>query len=282
MSEYEYTWHKNRLERIYRLSDLTLSQVESMIGFEEEESPFSHKYHFSIWEEFDFQKSSFAKFLRPDQLALFKAEIARSVEETEVDMREKDVEYKKDIVFTQRLIKYHKEVFVPEIGIEFQIQLNHIRRGLENKMRYLQSEYADFCKHEKKRILVEHFRNYKDFSPNLLGLSLLRIELNTLWPEYATFEATFDDSTKSIVNVIYERAEPFSEYLLASSEHAFAKLEKYKNSIILEIYGSRDVGGWEMIKDEYTEKRRMQHRLMSLILVDWSVNLANDSVEEQE
>lgn len=162
------------------------------------------------------------------------------------------------------------------------MQLSHITRGFESKIRYLQNEYADFCKHEKKRVLVEHFRNYKDFSPNLLELSLLRIELNKLWPDYATFEATFDDATKSIVSVINERADPLSEYLLASSQHAFAKLENYTNAIGFEIYGSRDAGGWEMIKNEHTEKRRMQHRLMSLILVDWSVNLRNDRKEGQE
>lgn len=114
MSEYEYTWHKNRLQRIYRLSDLTLPQVESLISFEEEESSLSNKYHFSIWEELDFQQSSFAKFLQPEQLALFRAEIAKSIENTEFDIRRKDVEFKGDIEFTQQLIKYYKEVFLPK------------------------------------------------------------------------------------------------------------------------------------------------------------------------
>jgi hypothetical protein len=281
MTEYEYDWHRKRLERIYRLTDLTLSQVESLISFEEEESSLSHKYQFSIWEELDFQTSSFKKFLQPDQLALFHAEMAKSVEEIEIGMREKDAEYKKDILFAQQLIKYHKEVFIPEIGKDSRIQLSHVSKGIENKIRYVQNEYADFCKHEKKRVLVEHFRNYRDFSPCLLELSLLRIELNKLWPEYASFETTFDDATKSIVSMIFERVTTLSEHLLAVSEHSFTKLENYTNSINLEIYGSQDSGGWEVIKNEQTEKRRMQHRLMSLLLVDWSVNLGNDLEGEQ-
>jgi hypothetical protein len=282
MTDYDYTWNKNRLERIYGLSDLTLPQVESMISFEEEESSLSQKYHFSIWEEFDFRKSSFAKFLRPDQLALYEEEIAKSIENTQIHMREKDVEHQKDIVFVQHLIKYHKEVFQQEIGIDFLIQLSHITRGIENKIRYVQNEYADFCKHEKKRVLVEHFRNYRDYAPNLLEFSLLRIELYKLWPEYASFETTFDDATKSIVSVIYEKAASFSENLLACSEQAFGKLENYTNSICLEIYGSRNPAGWEMIKNENMEKKRMLNRLMSLLLVHWNENRGSHNAEEKQ
>ena len=63
MTPEEYQWHINSVKDRNHALNLTFEQTEQVYKYERDKHTYSEKHYFSVWEELDYELTSFKKTL---------------------------------------------------------------------------------------------------------------------------------------------------------------------------------------------------------------------------
>jgi len=268
MTPEDYQWNINLVkDRNYALN-LTFEQAEEVFKFEQRKNPYSEKFYFSTWEEWDYELSTFKKILNTEQFAIFEQNTKDAVENYQKSLIEQDTELLKEIEFNQETVKYYEEQFLPDF-FKDRVLYSFGRLSADRaKIDFLKAEYKKFLDDSKKRILTEHFRHNRTFKPNELEVSLLRHKLSYLWPDYLSFKTQIDEPTKAMTEYLKEK---FKYFIEKYDEFITSKLEGLKifNKENFDKYHGESRGGWHtiIIGQTSTEEER-EYRTMCILLLD--------------
>ncbi|MFC4262648.1 hypothetical protein ACFOWM_07155 [Ferruginibacter yonginensis] len=257
---------RSRFHAFYGIN-LTIEQAKEINVFEQEKSIYSEKYYFSIWEEWDYELSTFKKILKPEQFAIFEQNVKNTVENYQQSLIEQDIENLKEIEFNKAAIQYYEEQFLQDFFKDPALYSFIWLSADKAKIEFLKAEYKKFLNESKKQILIDHFRHNRLFKPNELEASLLRHKISYLWPDYFSFKSQMDEPTKAM-----------SEYLLRKLKYF---IEKYDELIVNKLEGLQifHKNNFEKYHDKRNESLHIvfrktnsdeekENRVMSLLLLD--------------
>jgi hypothetical protein len=251
MTPEDYQWHINLVKDRNHALNLTFEQAEQVYKFEEEKSIYSEKHYFSTWEELDYELSTFRKILNPEQFAIFEQNVKETVENYQQSLIEQDMVNLKEIEFHKETIKYYEAQFLPEF---FKDPVLYGFQWLwkdKAKIDFLKAEYKKFLNDSKKRILTDHFRHRRTFSPNELDVALLRHKVSYLWPDYYSFKVQMDEPTNAVAEYLRQKLtyflEKYDEFILSQLQ----ALQAFNNETYDKYHEERG-GGWHITIESKT------------------------------
>lgn len=247
---------------------MSSEQAELVYKFEKDKNYYSEKYYFSAWEEWDYELSAFRKILDTEQFNIFGQSIKDAVDNYQQSLVEQDTKNLNELAFHKETIKYYKEQFLPDFFKDPVLYTFHWLSADKAKIDYLKTEYKKFLDESKKRILIDHFRNYRTFQPNQLEVSLLRHQIAYLWPDYAAFKAQMDQPTKAIADYLKHKLSYFIEKHEGFIVSKLDALNIFSNENF-DSYHAKDRGGWHtvIIKQTSPDEQR-EYNAMCLLLLD--------------
>jgi len=264
----EDQWHINSVKDNYHTLNLSFEQAEQIYKFEEDNRNYSEKYHFSTWEESDYELSTFRKILHPEQFTIFEQSVKETIENYQQSLIEQDEKNLKEIECNKEIIKYYEEQFLPEFfkdPVLYGFQWFWTDR---TKIDFLKAEYKNFLTDLKKRILTDHFRHSRTFAPNEFEVALLRHNVLYLWPDYYSFEEQMDEPTKAIAAYLKEKLSYFLEKYDELITSKLQALEIFQKEIF-DKYHKDDLGGWHTTIERKTKpEEEGEYRGMCLLLLN--------------
>jgi hypothetical protein len=197
-------WELELIQKRYQATHglrLTIDQAKQIYEYEQLRDKPSDKHYFSIWEEFDFEYSTFQNILTFEQFEDYRTKHEELVRLTEQRVAQQDQEYVKQLDAAKDLLQYYQSKLLPDLEkqriIVWQAFINE-----REKVEYLKNEYKKHLETQKKAILVEHFRHSRTLQPQLLQLSLLNHKLTCLLPDFFSFRASMDAPTKAVADFL--------------------------------------------------------------------------------
>lgn len=266
MTEKEYQWHINLVKQRYPALNLTFEQAEQVYRYEQETRTYSLKHSFSVWEEWDYELTTFRQILDTDQIRIYENNLAESVKSYENDLVEQDSERTNKIEYYNEILNYYENIFLPDFFkdpfLSSFIWLNPDKAKIE----FLRAEYKSFLNDTKKAILTNHFRYYRSFKPNELKESLLQHKLCYLWPNYLSFKYSMDEATKAVDFYIKNKIKQFPETTEALVTNRLAGLKTFNESNFKKYH--QETKGWHFVIGQLTSEEEREHRVMTLLLLD--------------
>jgi hypothetical protein len=255
-------WEFEAIQDRYRAThglNLTMDQAKQVYEFEQLEDTSSDKYHFSIWEEFDFEFACFQNILTPEQFENYKTKHQELIRLNEQQIAQQDQEYVNQLQASTDLLQYYESKLLPDLEKQRMIVWQAFSNERE-KIEYLKAEYKKYLEDRKKFILVEHFRHSKTFQPQLLQLSLLNFKLSCLLPDYFSFRAKMEEPTKVMAEYLETKLKRGVAMIMEGLKDTLQALKDFRKENTAKHIG--EVRGWHVtIAAE-------EDNLMFLLLLD--------------
>jgi hypothetical protein len=262
----EQKWLIGQIKIRYGLN-LTTEQAEKIYQYEEvKDFPLPNfEPHFTFWEEMDFELSTFEKILNAEQLEIYQTYKNTELQHHEKSLIEQDKEYLKKTDYYKELLSYHINTLIPTLNEDISLRMLTAISGETTKVEYLRACYKEFLARTKKEVVINHFRNYRHFSPNRLESTLLEHGISYQWPNYSYFKHKADEVTKGVLEYIKGKSinrldvlnDNIKKILKKSVEHNQATFEKY--------YGKPDGSTFFVSSSEEEDKESLA---LSLLLFD--------------
>ncbi|PZR30005.1 MAG: hypothetical protein DI535_00445 [Citrobacter freundii] len=267
MTPEAYNWYINLVKDRYHQLDLSFEQAEKIYHYQEEKDIYSDKHFFSVWEEWDYERTVFREILNDDQFEKYDKVLQHQIKRYEQSLAAEDVERTNEILYHEEMINFYEQDFLPELFKD-----PFIRYGWsvleKNKVDYLRNEYQRFLRNLKKELLTNHFRQNRTFKPTEFKLSLLRHKLHTLFPDYQYFKNQMDEPTRTIADYLKTKARNLpdeTEKLLAKK---FNELREFNDRNFKKHYGDKRSEGWHVEFVQFTPEEERENRSMTLLLLD--------------
>jgi hypothetical protein len=267
MTPEDYQWRIDLVKARHNGLNLTFGQAEQIYMFEEDAGIYSDKYHFSAWEQWDYELSAFGKILNPEQFVIFGKHIQDAVENYQQSLIEQDKEDLKEIEFHKQTIKYYEEEFLPDFFKDPLISTFSWLSSDSAKIEFLKAEYKKFLNDAKMRILTDHFRQNRTFKPNGLEVSLLQHKVSYLWPNYYAFREQMDEPTKTIAAYLKQKLRSFQEQYDEFTESKLKALKVF-NKENFDKYHDGGRGWHVVITSPNNPEEEKEYRVMCLLLLD--------------
>lgn len=221
--------------------------------------------YFTFWEEVDFELYTFEKILNTEQLEIYREYKSNVLKRHEESLIEEDGEYLIKIAYYKELLSYQINTVLPALNEDISLKMMTTIPGESTKVDYLRASYKEFLTRTKQEIAINHFRNYRHFSPNRYEFALLEHGLSYLWPNYRYFKHKADEVTKGVIEHINRKntyrldvlSDNINEVLKKSGEHSQVVFEKY--------YGKPDGSTFYVRSSEEEDKESLA---ISLLLFD--------------
>lgn len=266
MTPEEYNWHISLVKDRYHTLNLSFEQAEQVHRYEQEKNTFSDKHFFSVWEEWDYELTTFREILNEEQTKLYEEHLHASIKRYEQSQIEHDVERTNEISYYEELIRFYEENFLPDLFKDRFIRFDWLLSD-KSKIEYLRNEYKRFLNDTKKEILTSHFRHNRTFKPNELKLSLLRHKLCYIFPDYGYFKHGMDEPTRAVVDYLKIKVRHLPEETEHLLTRKYKELKEFSDSNFKKHYGEiKD--GWHVVARELSDEEVKEHRSMSLLLFD--------------
>lgn len=266
MTPEDYKWHINLVKDRHHALNLSFEQAEQIYKYEQDKNKFSEKHYFSVWEEWDYEISTFRQILTTAQLKGYEEYMYENIKRHEQWLVEQDNEKTNEITYLQELQVYYENEFLPDLYKDPFI-FSYPKLHSDNlKIEFLKSEYKAFLNDRKKQILTEHFRFNRLFKPNELKASLLKHKLSYLWPDYNFFKYSCDEVTRTVIEYIKKRVKNFPEQTEKLLSNKIAEFKVFNEGNFKKYYG--DTTGWHVVIGQLTEEEEKEEKLMTLLLVD--------------
>ncbi len=245
--------------------DLTLQQAEKVCQFEQNRDIYNAKHFFSVWEEWDYELSTFREVLTDSQFRIYEENLKGKIEHHIKAITDQDQEKVTEISYKEALIHYYETQFLPELYKDPFLGFGWLH-GSKLKIQYLRNEYANFLDARRKEILVDHYRNHKSFKPNELKASLLNHKLMSVFPSYSFFKSNMDKPTKVLAKYLEKKVKVLPDQTETLLTRKFKELQQFSNDNYIKYYG--DSGGWHTVYIGKTQVgKETTYRNMSLLLL---------------
>lgn len=266
MTPEEYNWCINLVKDRHHTLNLTFEQAEQVHRYEQEKNTYSDKHFFSVWEEWDYELTTFREILNEEQIKVYEEFLHANRKLYEQNLIEHDIERANEISYYEELIKFYEENFLPDL-----LKGHFIRFGWlfsdKNKIEYLRNEYKCFLSDAKKEILTSHFRHNRTFKPNELKLSLLRHKLCCIFPDYGSFKHGMDEPTRAIANYLKIKVRHLPEETEQLLTKKYQELKEFSDSIFKKYYGEIK-HDWHVVAGQLSDEEGKEYRSMNLLLLD--------------
>lgn len=252
-------WEFQAIQRRYQATHglrLTFEQAEKIYEFEQVKDMPSDKHYFSIWEELDFEYTTFADILSPEQFDTYKLKHQELIRLNEHQLAQQDQEYSSPLESAKELLLFYENTLVPEIATQ-RLKFWNIINGEQEKIEYLKAEYRKYLTNRRKFILSDHFRNGKTLQPRLLQLSLLNHKMCCLVPDYSSFRASMDQPTTVVAEYLETKLKKVAMRIIDPLNNALKILQERNRE-----HDKNDIKGWHVtVANE-------EDNLMFLVLFD--------------
>lgn len=265
-NEWEIEVLQNRYKEMFGI-EISKVQAEQIFLFEDEKRRGSAKYFFSVWEDWDYEWASLKKILTDEQFTLFEKHYQEGLETYRLQLINEDENCLNEIAFLKEKIKYYEEQFLPGLFKDLYFSSLLQLSGEKAKIDFLKAEYKNYLNDSKKKILSNHFRQYRTYKPNELEVSLLRHKLSYLFPNYLSFKSNMDEPTLVVGDYLKQKFKFLQEkydYLIQE------KLETLKqfNDELFKIYHPERQSGWHVTIAPLSTEEEKEIRIVSYLLLD--------------
>ena len=260
----ERDWEIKLVQERNEFLKLSLEQAEKVWEFEKVKQNYSEEYHFSHWEEMDYEHDNFATILDENQLRIFKKwqdENTRNYEKNLIDNEARQLNY---IAYHSELIYFYEKKYLPELKNERRLTAQFAVTPHKPKIDYLKNEYNRILHNEKFGAVSSHYRHHRLFSPNVLALTYLKFRLYHVNPNYRLFKFKMDPPMAATANFLLEKF----DWVLEQYAGFFNKSQNELTHLINEIRTKyiEESRGQIIIRPTDTEEK--EQRLMSVLLMD--------------
>ncbi|HEY2581030.1 MAG TPA: hypothetical protein VGI43_04450 [Mucilaginibacter sp.] len=183
--------------------NLTEEQAEKIARYEEKKDFLRLKTFFSFWEELNYENYVFNDILRPEQLKKYVEKRDLEIKEYENDLVEDDnsEQVLKDIETKNKEIKYLETIFLPVVLKKFQTEL-FLRPPYQTEYNFIKAGYKGYLDEKRHEVIINHFRDNRNFQPNILKEKLLHHKVNTIYPDFGGFKTQMDDATSLAIEFL--------------------------------------------------------------------------------
>jgi len=263
----EHDWHINLIRERNPELNLTPEQAAKIYKFEQDRDISSTKHYFSFWEECDYEASTYRQILTADQLKHYEENLAEHIKQHEQDLIESDNKGLNEMAYYNEMLAYYENVFLPEFIRDPYMSAIPGLLGNKAKIIFLRSEYKSFLNDRKKGILAEHFRHNRLFKPNELQVSLLRLKLLYLWPDYIAFKNAADEATMAVTNYLKTRLRRLPDQIEALFTRKLNELKIFSQANHKKYHGEPR-GGWHVTLRPFSDEEEKEAQVMTFLLFD--------------
>lgn len=265
MTPEEYQWYINLVRDRYQYLNLTYEQAEKVYKYEQDKDTYSEKHFFSVWEEWDYELTTFREILNDDQFKNYETFLKENIQRYEQSLIEQDNEKANKIAYHEELINFYETHFLPDFFKDPFLHFGWLSTD-RAKIEYLRTEYKRFLNDTKKGILTSHFRHNRTFKTNELKASLLRHRLSYILPDYTSFKHQMDEPTKAVAHYLNTKLRYLPDTTEELLTRKFKELKQFNDTNFKKYYG--EIRGWHVIMGQLTDEEEKEHRTMTLLLLD--------------
>ena len=268
-------WELDFVRDRHRWLKLTPKQIRAVWEMEAEDNrmlqarsmTFDRDF-FSMWEERDHNLDRWEAILKPDQFKLYKAWMDGNIRESEKQMREANRRDVKEVEYLEANIEWLQKKFLPGFQEEMKMEGAYVRMQVKDKIEFLRAEFLRGRLRRKHENIIVHYRNYRRLQPNTLRRTLLRIDLETLLPDYFSFAREADAGVKAVGQIVLDtqrswfahKGELILEKVKPVREHGKALREKF--------FGDETPkGGWHTVIERKSDLLPAEEAWMSYLLM---------------
>ena len=180
--------------------DLSIEQAEIIYKYEQEKENKSGKYFLSYWEECDFNLITYKEILTAKQFDNYESFLKTQINLYEEALKTTDIKPERinETGYYSEMFKFYKEHLFSEFAKISVEELFEKTTYDIQKIEYLKKAYKIFLNDSRKKLIIDHLRGNRIFSPNELKVSLLRHSIGYLWPDYISFKKEMEPEVKNI------------------------------------------------------------------------------------
>jgi|GEM_PF-1729207 len=262
-----YKSHVTLVRGRYHYLNLTFDQAEKIYNYQQDKDIYSDKHFFSVWEEWDYERTAFREALNDEQFGKYDQLLQQQIKQYEQNLVREDFERTNEILYNEEMINFYEQQFLPDLFKD-----HFIRYGWsvleKNKVDYLRNEYQRFLRNLKKELLTNHFRQNRTFKPNEFKLSLLRHKLHTIIPDYDYFKNQMDEPTRTISDYLKIKVRNLPDETEKLLTKKFNELREFNEANFKKHYGEKKTDGWHVEFVQLTPEEERENRSMALLLLD--------------
>jgi hypothetical protein len=265
IDEWQLKALQTRFKATYDLV-LTVDQAKKVYKYEQDKNTYSEKNFFSVWEEWDYELSTFKEILNDEQFKNYETFLKENVQRYEQSLVELDNERINEIAYNEELINFYETQFLPDFFKDpFLLTFGWLSAD-KAKIEYLRTEYKNFLNDTKKAILTNHFRHHRTFKPKELKLSLLQHTLSYIYPDYTSFKHQMDKPTLTVAHYLKTKFQYLPDTLDELLTRKYNELKELNDANFKKHYG--EIRGWHVVVGQLTPEEEQEHRAMTLLLLD--------------
>ena len=263
-----YKWHIQLVLARHEWLDLTFEQAEVIYKYEQEKENRSEKYFLSYWEECDFNLITYKEILTPTQFNIYESGLKNQIVFYEESLKVNDVKPERinELGYYTEMFKFNYEhLFSELINAPVEKLFEETTYDIQ-KIKYLKKVYRVFLNDTRKRLIVDHLRCNRIFSPNELKISLLKHSISYLWPDYISFKKEMDSETKNIALNLESQMLSISDQVYNFIKHKLEALKKFNEANFKKYYAN--VKFDYSVSSSETDVEMKINLLMSFMLID--------------
>lgn len=265
----EHEMHIERIQHTHHELNLTIEQAKKVYDLEKEKDLQYGEFHFSFWEELDFDLDNYQKILDKEQLKIYSAQTQEHIYRHEAFLKEADAAQLEYINYHNHLVSYYKEKYIPDFNTDdLFIQRKVAYSNDKNKIDYLIAEYKKFLDNSHARILVNHYRHSKLFQPNMLQLAILRSEINHIIPDFWSFKTEMDSATKGVADYLLSAYKHIPDRFKDLFEKKASDLKAFTKNASEKHITPKE--GWHTIVYGPTIEQEKENLIMQVLLMDYN------------
>lgn len=266
MSVEDNKWLIELTQRRYEWLNPTPGQVEKIYAFESAWEQLPQFHSLTEWEHRDYEMHVFSSFLDATQMLAFKSNREESLQRFIDSIRESEKQRPNEIAYYQELLLFYQSDFLPAIFTATRVLMVGWSGRFKSKIAFLKAGYTNFLHKCRSEIISRHFRNYRSYAPLELEVSLLRFQVKTIVPDFASFYYEADPASRAVADFILEsirQLDPETDELLTrKSKELHAFFERKQQQYI------PYKGGWRTTIGNDNPGHERQSKIMLLVLLD--------------
>ncbi len=267
MEKSEHQLNVESIRETYHYLDLTFSQAEKVLEYEElRKAPLS-KHIISIWEEWDYELLVFEGILNENQRVRFDGVRNELYTQYVKNCTVQDEEIARWTDFHRAKNDYLKNNLIPTLLTYPSPVFPPVFHAERNKIDYLKASYKAFLHESGKEAVVTHVRLFKTYAPSRWKQTLLAHYTKCLLPDYWAFECAMDVPTKAVAQYLKKQLYRQTAELVTFQNQKLQDYKAFNRSTYEKFY--QTIKGWhaETI-NPFTEEDEKVHWAMSLLLLD--------------
>jgi len=245
---------------------LTVDQAKRIHKYEKDRDTHSDKHYFSVWEEWDFELTTFKQILNEEQLGKYETLLKENISRYEQSLIKLDGERSNEIIYHEELTNFYETKFLPDFFKDPLLMVFVHLGPYKIKLDFLKAEYKQFLNDTKKEILTTHFRHHRTFKPNELTISLLRHKRSYFFPDYKYFKHQMDEPTKAVANYLKSKFRYLPQEIDELLTRKLNELKQFHETNFKQYLG--DTKGWHVPMKQASDEEEIEHRTMTFLLLD--------------